>query len=97
MGHVDQTKRNSGHDETIETAEALHEWLRDTVTALQRQVTEIEHREAIRDHTKGVAFDPDKLERLARYETHLDRKMERTVGMLIKLRELRAQRSPPTA
>jgi len=52
----------------------------DTVTALQRQVTEIEHREAIRDHTKGVAFDPDKLERLARYETHLDRKMERTVG-----------------
>jgi len=46
---------------------------------------------------KGVAFDPDKLERLPRYETHLDRKMERTVGMLIKLRELRAQRSPPTA
>ena len=84
-------------DEPTETAEALHEWLRDTVTALQRQVTEIEHRGAIRDHTMGVAFDPDKLERLARYETHLDRKMERTVGMLIKLRELRAQRSPPTA
>ena len=84
-------------DEPTETAEALHQWLRDTVTTLHRQVTEIEHRGAIRDHTMGVAFDPDKLERLARYETHLDRKMERTVGMLIKLRELRAQRSPPTA
>ena len=84
-------------EEPTETAEALHEWLRGAVTTLQRQVTEIEHRGAIRDHTMGVAFDPDKLERLARYETHLDRKMERTVGMLIKLRELRAQRNPPTA
>jgi len=84
-------------EEPTETAEALHEWLRDTVTALQRQVTEIEHRGAIRDHTMGVAFDPDKLERLARYETHLDRKMERTVAMLIRLQELRAQRGRPSA
>ena len=84
-------------EEPTETAEALHEWLRDTVTALQRQVTEIEHRGAIRDHTMGVALDPDKLDRLARYETHLDRKMERTVAMLIRLQELRAQRNPPTA
>ena len=84
-------------DEPTETAEALYEWLRDTVVSLQRQVTEIEHRAAIRDHTMGVAFDPDKLERLGRYETHLDRKMERTVAMLIRLQELRAQRGQPAA
>ena len=35
-------------------------------------------------------FDPYKLERLARYETHLDRKLERTLAMLLKLKDLRA-------
>jgi hypothetical protein len=29
------------------------------------------------------------LEKLSRYETHLDRKFERSLGMLIKLKELR--------
>jgi len=29
------------------------------------------------------------LDRLARYETHLDRKLERTLAMLLKLKDLR--------
>ena len=36
--------------------------------------------------------DPDKLERLSRYEVHLDRKLERMLAMLLRLKELR-QRS----
>ena len=33
--------------------------------------------------------DLDRLDRLARYETHLDRKLERTLAMLLKLKDLR--------
>ena len=37
----------------------------------------------------GESLDPDKLERLARYEVHLDRKLERSLAMLFRLKELR--------
>ncbi len=43
----------------------------------------------IREQAFGEAFDPDKLERLGRYEVHLDRKLERTLTMLIRLQDLR--------
>ncbi len=35
------------------------------------------------------AFGRDKLERLGRYEVHLDRKLERTLAILIRLQDLR--------
>jgi hypothetical protein len=34
-------------------------------------------------------LDPDKLERLGRYEVHLDRKLERLLAMLLRLKDLR--------
>ncbi len=40
----------------------------------------------------GEAFDPRPLGNLARYETHLDRKLQRILSMLLKLQELRCQR-----
>ena len=43
----------------------------------------------IREQACGEAVDPDRLERLARYEVHLDRKLERMLAMLFKLQELR--------
>jgi len=36
-----------------------------------------------------ASLDPDKLERLGRYEVHLDRKLERTLAMLLRLKDLR--------
>jgi hypothetical protein len=43
--------------------------------------------------TRAQAFveslDPDKLERLGRYEVHLDRKLERMLSMLLRLKDLR--------
>jgi hypothetical protein len=50
---------------------------------------ELENRPLIKAHTFGEAFSPDRLDRIARYEVHLDRKLEKTLAMLIKLRELR--------
>ncbi len=50
---------------------------------------ELSNRRLIREQAFGEAFDPDKLERLGRYEVHLDRKLERTLTMLIRLQDLR--------
>ena len=43
----------------------------------------------IREQAFGEALDADKLERLGRYEVHLDRKLERMLAMLLRLKDLR--------
>jgi hypothetical protein len=55
---------------------------------------ELDYRPLIRAQAFGEAVEPDRLERLARYEVHLDRKLERTVAMLLKLQELRGAAKP---
>ncbi len=42
----------------------------------------------------GEALDPDKLERLGRYEVHLDRKLERTLASCCASRSSAARLSP---
>ena len=59
---------------------------------LQERKTEFANRLLIREQAFGELLDPDKLERLSRYEVHLDRKLERMLAMLLRLKELR-QRS----
>tara|TARA_R110000868_G_scaffold43803_8_gene147000 strand:- start:18482 stop:19291 length:810 start_codon:yes stop_codon:yes gene_type:complete len=51
---------------------------------------ELANRPLIREQAYGDAVNADKLERLGRYEVYLDRKMERTLTMLIRLQGLRA-------
>jgi hypothetical protein len=55
---------------------------------------ELEHRPLIRAQAFGEAVDPNRLDRLARYEVHLDRKLERMLAMLFKLQELRRAANP---
>jgi hypothetical protein len=50
---------------------------------------QLANRPLIRQQAFGEALDPDKLERLGRYEVHLDRKLERMLTMLLRLKELR--------
>jgi hypothetical protein len=50
---------------------------------------ELVNRPLIREQAFGEALDPDKLERLGRYEVHLDRKLERMLSMLLRLKDLR--------
>jgi hypothetical protein len=52
---------------------------------------ELANRPLIREQAFGEALDPDKLERLGRYEVHLDRKLERTLAMLLRLKDLRRE------
>jgi hypothetical protein len=57
-------------------------------------IAELQHRDVIRDQALGIAYSADGLEVPAKYEIHLDRKLERTLAMLIRLRDLR---QPATA
>ena len=57
--------------------------------SLETRRKELSNRPLIREQAFGESLDPDKLERLARYEVHLDRKLERTLAMLFRLKELR--------
>ena len=50
---------------------------------------ELANRPLIREQAFGEALDPYKLERLGRYEVHLDRKLERMLAMLLRLKDLR--------
>ena len=54
---------------------------------------EARHHEAIKNQTVGEGLQAYKLLNLSRYETHLDRKFERTLAMLIKLKDLRSSRA----
>jgi hypothetical protein len=72
------------------TAEALKAWVEHHWQEWYDQpIVELQHRDAIRDQALGIAYAADGLEVPARYEIHLDRKLERTLAMLIRLRELR--------
>ncbi len=52
---------------------------------------ELANRPLIRSQAFGEAMDPHRLDKLARYEAHLDRKLERTLAMLLKLQDLRRE------
>jgi hypothetical protein len=60
----------------------------------EKRRQELEYRPLIRAQAFGEAVDPNPLERLARYEVHLDRKLERMLAMLFKLKELRRAANP---
>jgi FAD/FMN-containing dehydrogenase len=60
----------------------------------EKRRQELEYRPLIRAQAFGEAVDPNRLERLARYEVHLDRKLERMLAMLFKLQELRRTANP---
>jgi hypothetical protein len=55
----------------------------------EKRKKELANHPLIRDQAFGEALDPDKLERLGRYEVHLDRKLERMLAMLLRLKDLR--------
>lgn len=72
------------------TADSLREYI-DTHLWPDAAKMEIEvlHHFAIKNQTLGEGLKPIELESLCRYETHLDRKFQRILGMLVKLKEMR--------
>ena len=81
--------------EYVPTAESLKAWIdRRWDEWFENPIAELEHRDAIREQVFGAAYGTQKLETSARYEVHLDRKLERTLSMLIRLRDLRPPKEP---
>jgi hypothetical protein len=71
-------------------AEGLRRFLEEQVLPwFENRKKELAARPLIREQVFGEALDPDKLERLGRYEVHLDRKLERVLAMLLRLKDLR--------
>ena len=71
-------------------AEGLRRFLEGEVLPwFEARRKELANRPLIREQAFGESLDPDKLERLGRYEVHLDRKLERTLAMLLRLKDLR--------
>ena len=58
---------------------------------LENRKKELINRPLIREQAFGESLDPDKLERLGRYEVHLDRKLEQMLAMLLRLKDLRQE------
>jgi len=54
---------------------------------------EARHHDAIVNQALGEGLQAYKLLSVSRYETHLDRKFERTLAMLLKLKDLRSSRA----
>jgi capsid protein len=72
------------------TADALKAWIEHHWSEWYEQPTaELQYRGAIREQALGVAYAAQDPDVPARYEVHLDRKLERTLAMLIRLKELR--------
>jgi len=71
-------------------AEGLRRFLEAEVLPwFENRKKELSNRPLIREQAFGESLDPDKLERLGRYEVHLDRKLERMLTMLLRLKDLR--------
>ena len=72
------------------TAEGLAEFIRETMEPIcYRMEREARFTPAIKAQALGEGLRAHLLEKLNRYETHLDRKFERTLAMLLKMKELR--------
>lgn len=75
------------------TAEGLAEFIRESLEPIcHHLLQEVRFTPAIKAQTLGEGLQAHRLEKLNRYETHLDRKFERTLAMLLKLKELRSNK-----
>jgi hypothetical protein len=81
---------DEGEEPATADAPGLRRFLEaDVLPWFENRKKELANRPLIREQAFGEALDPDKLERLARYEVHLDRKLERILAMLLRLKDLR--------
>ena len=74
------------------TAEGIAQFIRESLEPIcYRMDYEARNQPAIKAQTLGEGLQAHRLEKLNRYETHLDRKFERTLAMLLKMKELRGR------
>jgi hypothetical protein len=73
--------------------DGLRQFIEDEVLPwFKNRKKELANRPLIREQAFGESLNVHKLERLGRYEVHLDRKLERMLSMLLRLKEMRQGR-----
>lgn len=88
---ITNDKENDSEDRPMPNATCLLDFLMNTVMPwYNERRQELASHPVIRNQAFGEAFDPERLDKLARYEVHLDRKLERTLAMLLRLKEIKA-------
>jgi hypothetical protein len=86
----DPDELDEGEAPAIADTEGLRRVLEGEVLPwFETRKKELANRPLIREQAFGEALDTGKLERLGRYEVHLDRKLERMLAMLLRLKDLR--------
>jgi hypothetical protein len=86
----DPDEPEEGKEPATADVEGLRRFLEgDVLPWFDNRRKELANRPLIREQAFGESLDPDKLEQLGRYEVHLDRKLERMLGMLLRLKDLR--------
>jgi len=86
----DPDELGEGEEHATADVESLRRFLEGKVLPwFENRQKELANRPLIREQAFGEALDPDKLERLFRHEVHLDRKLERMLAMLLRLKDLR--------
>ena len=89
----DWWKDQAREEELPSTAAALLDFIEEELepccVSLERELC---HRERVRTQLLGEGFRWNRLESITRYETHLDRKFERTLAVLLKVKEVRGAR-----
>jgi hypothetical protein len=79
------------------TPDSLLEFLEEEVIPyFSQRLAVLSNHGSIMAQAQGEALDVAKLENLSRYEIFLDRKLERTLSMLLKLQALRQEQEPGT-
>lgn len=63
-------------------------WLEEYVSHFREQVAKNQHAPAVRQQIIGLSYAAERMDGIARYETHLDRKFERVLAMLLKIKEM---------
>jgi hypothetical protein len=81
----DPARLEEGDEPATADAQGLRRFLEGEVLPwFEARKKELANRPLIREQAFGESLDPGKLERLGRYEVHLDRKFERTLAMLLR-------------
>ena len=89
-GSVDWWTDLLNDDDFTASGDNLAKFIADDLLPFCRGVVlEVDSHGAIKAQTLGEGLQAHRLEKLNRYETHLDRKFERTLAMLLKLKALR--------
>lgn len=93
---IDPDELEEGDEPPEPTATVLKRFLEDQVlTVYKKRREQLRLRPLIREQAFAESLMPFKLEKLSRYEVFLDRKLERMLAMLMRLKELRAARAEP--